>query len=221
MNIDSFWQLIDSVKAAVPDGDQKSFLEVTKEKLLQLPSQEIAKWYKIYIAVVAQADRRAIWQACDDCGIYVSDDAFYYFRAWLVSQGKDVYSSVLNNPNNLLDLVSHPEDASFEGFNYVSWRAYSQKACEEHFTKQGIERYYQQWVRENLVIADASLMRPDETPHEYSLRMFNYHLEDKFDIFTAVEKLTSFDEQVSVAEKKLHTLLEDDSSHSKAPARER
>lgn len=221
MNTDEFWALIDSVRAAVPDGDQNAFLQATKEKLLQFPSREIAAWYKIYTSVVAQADHRELWQACDDCGIYVSDDAFYYFRAWLISQGKDVYSAVLENPRTLLRLISNPEDASFEGFNYVSWRVYSQKACEEHFSKEGLEKYYTAWALENLNVADPSLMLPGETQQEYSRRLFQYHLEDEFDIFTAVEKLSSLDEQVSAAKEKAENLQENGNAQQQTPNQER
>lgn len=199
MDKNLFWELIDSVNREVPNGDHSAVLQATREKLYQLPSTEIAAWYKLYNTIVNQADRRDLWQVCDDCGIHASDDGFYYFRAWLVSQGRDVYTAVLNNPQSLPEFFSDPENASFEAYNYVSWSVYSQKASEEHFGIEGLKRYYAQWRLENLDGVDSSLMRPGETRQEYSLRLFRYHLEEEFDIFEALEHLPALDEQVASA----------------------
>ncbi|PDZ95000.1 hypothetical protein CON36_30705 [Bacillus cereus] len=60
---------------------------------------------------------------------FVSDDGYCYFCEWLISKGEEVIKSVLEDPNNLIQLL--PEKTRFppsnEGFTYVTSEAYEKK----------------------------------------------------------------------------------------------
>lgn len=196
-----FWQLIDHVNAAVECADKITILQATKAQLSRFSSQEILEWYKRYDQVVKKADRVDLWRACADCGIHASNDGFYYFRAWLVSQGKDVYTSVLEDPEKLSEYVPDPEEASFEGYNYVTWDVYAQKACEEELGREGMEQYRKQWLSEH--VAEIHDFRgPYESPEECGKRLFKYHLEDKYDILEDMTKRPSLVKKIQAAAEK-------------------
>ena len=198
-----FWQLIDRVNASVGHADKITILQATKDQLSMLSSQEILEWYKRYDQVIKKADRVDLWRACADCGIHASNDGFYYFRAWLVSQGKDVYTSVLKDPGKLPDYVSDPENASFEGYNYVTWDIYAQKACEEALGREGMEQYRKQWLSEH--IAEIHDCRgPYESPEECGKRLFKYYLEDKYDILEDMTKRPPLTKKIQAAAEKEH-----------------
>ena len=149
MNIEKFWALIDSVNSQVDCNDKDSVLSVTKAKLCLLSSSEIVEWYKLYEAIHKDAYRDALWNACSQCGIHDSDDGFYYFRAWLISRGREVFTSVLANPNSLSDYVSDPESAEFELYSYISWQAYAEKACKEKLGENGYDDFRNNWISKN------------------------------------------------------------------------
>ena len=57
-----------------------------------------------------------------------SDDAFEYFRNWVISRGKNTYYAAKENPDSLISECIEGEDYySFEGFWYVALTAFTNK----------------------------------------------------------------------------------------------
>ena len=57
-----------------------------------------------------------------------SDDAFQYFRCWVISRGKDTYYKSKTNPDELVnEIIEGAEYYDFESFWYVALEAFKHK----------------------------------------------------------------------------------------------
>ncbi len=149
MNIDTFWHIIDEANAKAGQGNQEKMLECTESLLSELPAKEIAEWFNIHHLYLDLAERKDLERAASNCGIYLSDDSFLYFRGWLLSLGKDAFYSILNEPDTLSEYVTSPEDTRFEAFVYAGHDLYTQKAFAEEYGPEGMKQWRDNWFAEN------------------------------------------------------------------------
>ena len=98
----------------VEDGEQEAVLEATQRKLMEYSAADIARWHEIKGVYMQLADRNDLWAACTATGTHCTDDGFIDFRSWLISQGKDVYMQVLQDPDSLAEVEIPKEGADFE-----------------------------------------------------------------------------------------------------------
>ena len=112
-------------------NDYDGILYATQKKLLAYSSEEIAGWGSVQRYYNDLADTGGIFAASCFLNDFMSDDGFYDFRMWLISQGKDVYMAALEDPDSLADL-DLPEDipstmaTRWESYGYVANHAYEQ-----------------------------------------------------------------------------------------------
>lgn len=189
MDKDRFWYIIASVNSEVDRNDKNAVLRLTEEKLYQLPSAEIAQWYAIYDAVHNEADKKELWDACSKCGAHYTDDGFCYFRAWLISQGQEVYDVVLSDPAAVSLYIDDPAAAEFEGYGYVSWRAYAEKACIENCGEEELNGIRTQWLSENREHVEALVQTSGFSFEEIRDRLFGYYLQEDYNILDAYDVL--------------------------------
>ena len=66
-----------------------------------------------------------LWDAAHLIVQGCSDDWFEYFRAWLISMGREVYEQALQNPDSLAEPSRRPdiESVFFEEMLYVAMTA--------------------------------------------------------------------------------------------------
>ncbi len=149
MNIKTFWEIIDEANAEAGDSGQEEMLKCTEDRLSKLPAKEIAEWFNIHHLYLKLAERKDLERAASNCGIYLSDDSFLYFRGWLLSLGKDAFYSILNKPETLSEYVSSPADVRFESFVYAGHEVYTQKAFAEEYGPEGMKQWRDNWFAEN------------------------------------------------------------------------
>lgn len=148
MDEKQFWSLIEQSRAAVQavgddlDEQQAAQCESLANLLEQLDWQEIAAFDNRFSTLVIQSYNEKLWCAayvlCGGC----SDDAFDYFRYWLISRGEAVYCSVLAAPDSLIDHVSRDADDScyeFEDFAYVAMDVFEAKTGAELYEYTDID----------------------------------------------------------------------------------
>jgi len=106
MDIDEFWRIIDqSLEAGVADRrEQTAFVQ---NALHELPESDVCDFAKHIEAVVRRAMSREILVAGY---ILTGETGAEDFCSWLVSRGRRVYDSVVNDPDSLADSVE-PSDA--------------------------------------------------------------------------------------------------------------
>jgi hypothetical protein len=125
MNEDEFWELIaDTKRRAERSTDGQEVL--LREALKKYTADEILQFNAIYIQKRDDAYTGDLWDVADFVTCSGGDQAFLDFRAWLISQGKEVYEKALNDPDTLSEILesTNREDAHFELFSYAASQAY-------------------------------------------------------------------------------------------------
>ena len=104
MKSETFWNWTEhatsGARLAMPNV---ALLDAAFERLADSEKAEIARSFH---QVLDSADRLGLWQLCSllsgqPCG----DDSFSYFRRWLILQGKEVFTTVMANPDDLASFV--------------------------------------------------------------------------------------------------------------------
>lgn len=91
MNKEQFWNIVNEVHSSTDPRNQKEVLTALRDRLRNLPSEEILEWKQIFSFYQDAARRNDLWAASAAMGAHSSDDGFMDFRSWLISQGRDVY----------------------------------------------------------------------------------------------------------------------------------
>jgi hypothetical protein len=138
---DDFWALIER-SATEADGDRADWLS---EQLAAMPLDDIVAFET---HLTAQRKRVDTWLVWDAAGAlmdgHCSTDGFFYFQAWLVGLGREVFERVAADPDTLADVPavralagrrfaewSDEEWPEWEALNYVALNAYALLTGEE------------------------------------------------------------------------------------------
>jgi len=125
MNNVDFWNLIDKSREAA-DGDADAQIDQLRSLLSKLQPEEIVDFSRIFAELHANAYTWGLWGAAYVIGGGCSDDGFRDFRGWLISRGQKIYERATELPDSLADVVAEDEETQVEGFEYVSWEAWSE-----------------------------------------------------------------------------------------------
>lgn len=102
MNRAAFWTIIDDART-VAENDE-AFMGRLVARLRTLTLQELTQFQRHFDEVLAGSYTLELWGAIyivtDGCG----DDAFEYFRAWLIAQGRQTFERVTAAPDTLVEL---------------------------------------------------------------------------------------------------------------------
>ncbi len=117
-----FWSIIDTSRASANDCDSQI---VELQRLLgALSPAELIEFDYIFRQKVIEAYRWDLWGIAYLINGGCSDDAFEYFRYWLIGRGETAYRSILANPEAILDYLEEEDDPECEGLIYASQDAY-------------------------------------------------------------------------------------------------
>lgn len=127
LNEDVYWELIEnSLKNTNNQEKQEKFLI---KELKKLSLKDIIGFRLRTDKLLFETYNSEMW-----CAGYIinggcSDDAFEYFRTWVISRGKDVYYKAKENPDSLISQKDSCKDLDyieFELFWYVAVEAFNQ-----------------------------------------------------------------------------------------------
>ena len=104
MNTDDFWSLIERARQDAAPQSESAMLVALFRQLVKLPDNQIFDWYQLQCAYIDLADTPKLFAAAVVINDGSSDDRFYYFRSWLVMQGRTVYEAALTNPDSLAEI---------------------------------------------------------------------------------------------------------------------
>lgn len=151
-----FWKLIDASRRAA-EGDPEEQMDLLREKLIELPAEEIVAFDRIFSEYHSRAYTWGLWGAAFVIGEGCSDDGFMDFRGWLISRGEKVYETALANPDSLAKVLTDDDgDCQVEGFQYVPSQAWEEKTGKdaEDFPDHGLvvpkEPSGEEWKEEDL-----------------------------------------------------------------------
>ena len=128
MNLDMFWELIEKAKQEA-NGSLEKQTAILIDILSEFELNDIIEFEALYVQKQDEAYHQLLWEVCDFITCGGGEQNFLDFRAWLIAQGKDIFTRALENPDslhNILDSESR-EDARYELFSYVASKAYSAK----------------------------------------------------------------------------------------------
>ena len=129
MSEEVFWELIqESRDKSEFDSD---FIEILKEKLEAMSATEIKKFQKLLLEKMNELNHWDIWALAYIVRKGCGDDEFDYFKAWVVSKGKEVFEDLKEMKLEKLKKPFKDSDAQLEEFMYVAQNAYENKQYEE------------------------------------------------------------------------------------------
>ena len=147
MDRDQFWQLIEETK---PEGeayedeyDSEGHADALAGRLAALAPEEIEAFAREFQLVHNEAYSWDLWGVAHIALGGCSDDAFHYFKGWLIGQGRDVFEQVLGEPESIGDYIREgaEEEVVFDGepLNYAAAKAYEQAAGGKSLPSSGVE----------------------------------------------------------------------------------
>ncbi|WP_438488381.1 DUF4240 domain-containing protein [Streptomyces sp. S186] len=128
MDETDFWELIDSSRAAA-GGDPEEQADALVERLLGLDPDRVIDFARHFEERYNRAYTWDLWAAAALMLDGASDDAFDYFRCWLIGQGRHVFEGALDDPDQLARLVGdfdEDTDGDAEELGYAADEAYEQ-----------------------------------------------------------------------------------------------
>ncbi|MER7692541.1 DUF4240 domain-containing protein [Streptomyces sp. NPDC097610] len=128
MDETEFWELVDTTREAV-EGDPEDHADLLVERLVQLDPDAVLDFARHFEARYNRAYRWDLWGAAWVLLDGVSDDAFDFFRCWLIGQGREVFEGAMHDPDTLADLLDDFDedlDGDGEELGYAADEAYEQ-----------------------------------------------------------------------------------------------
>jgi hypothetical protein len=130
MTADEFWKIVGRAHQA-SGGDMPVKCEKLADDLRKLDPSEIESFAEHFREFRNKAYRWDLWNAayliCGGC----SDDGFTDFRSTLISMGRQMFEKALADPDSLAEYDLQRETASYEGYQYVAAKVYSENAGRE------------------------------------------------------------------------------------------
>ncbi|MFE7105083.1 DUF4240 domain-containing protein [Streptomyces sp. NPDC057575] len=128
MDETEFWELIDGTRTAA-GGDPEDQADLLVERLVRLDPDAVLDFARHFEARFNRAYRWDLWGAAAVLLGGASDDAFDFFRCWLIGQGREVFEGALHDPDGLADLLDDFDeeiDGDAEDLGYAADEAYEQ-----------------------------------------------------------------------------------------------
>ncbi|CAM5356395.1 hypothetical protein STENM327S_01349 [Streptomyces tendae] len=128
MDETEFWELIDAARQGA-DGDPEDQADLLVERLLDMDPDLVLDFARHFEARYNRACTWDLWGAAWLLLGGASDDAFDYFRCWLIGQGREVYEGAVHEPDSLAELLDDFDeelDGDGEELGYAADEAYEQ-----------------------------------------------------------------------------------------------
>lgn len=128
MDETEFWEIVDSTREA-SDDDPEEHADLMVERLAGLDPDAVLDFARHFETRFNRAFSWDLWGAADIMLGGADEDAFDFFRCWLIGQGRHVFEGALHSPDDLAFLVPEfdPEaDGDAEDLGYAADEAYEQ-----------------------------------------------------------------------------------------------
>jgi hypothetical protein len=128
MDETEFWEIVDSTRQAA-GGDPEDHAELLVDRLLRLDPERVLDFARHFESRYNRAYRWDLWGAAVVLLGGASDDAFDYFRCWLIGQGREVFEGALHDPDSLaesLEEFDEEVDGDGEELGYAADEAYEE-----------------------------------------------------------------------------------------------
>jgi len=125
-----FYALIDAARpSATPDAPSAD-PDALREVLSQLPDDEVAAFATEFRRQLLRLNRWSLWDAGYAASGGLGDDAFHYFRSWLIGKGAGVVDVALTDPEMLVPYLD-TEELENELLEYVAEEVLDDRGIDE------------------------------------------------------------------------------------------
>lgn len=135
---ESFWQIVKMTKDKSKNNYQIQ-CQLLTDYLSGLSGKEIIQFDRTFTLLMAKSYSFRLWEPAYSLNGGCSDDAFEYFRSWLIAQGKNKFYWTIKYPRLLLFVGVKELIENYEGIAYCAYEAYQQKTGLEIPQIQDIE----------------------------------------------------------------------------------
>ncbi|MFF9566091.1 DUF4240 domain-containing protein [Streptomyces sp. NPDC014685] len=128
MDETEFWEIVDSTREAA-EGDPEDQADLLVERLVRLDPEAVLDFARHFEARYDRAHRWDLWGAAAVLLDGAGEDAFDWFRCWLIGQGREVFEGALHAPDSLAELLDDFDeelDGDGEDLGYAADEAYEQ-----------------------------------------------------------------------------------------------
>ncbi|MFJ8712546.1 DUF4240 domain-containing protein [Streptomyces violaceus] len=128
MDETEFWELVDDSREAA-EGDPEEQADLLVERLSQLDPDSVLDFARHFESRYNRAYQWDLWGAAWVMLDGASDDAFDFFRCWLIGQGRHVFEGAVHDPDSLAELLDEFDeefDGDGEELGYAADEAYEQ-----------------------------------------------------------------------------------------------
>jgi hypothetical protein len=128
MDETEFWELIDSSREAA-ERDPEEQADLLVERLVRLDPESVLDFSRHFESRFNRAFTWELWGAAQVLLGTAGDDAFDFFRCWLIGQGREVFEGALHDPYALAGLLTDFDDeidGDGEELGYAADEAYEQ-----------------------------------------------------------------------------------------------
>jgi Protein of unknown function (DUF4240) len=128
MDETEFWEIVDSTREAA-EGDPEDQAELLVERLLQSDPDSVLDFARHFESRYNRAYHWDLWGAAWVLLGGASDDAFDYFRCWLIGQGREIFEGAVHDPDSLAGLLEEFDeeiDGDGEELGYAADEAYEE-----------------------------------------------------------------------------------------------
>jgi hypothetical protein len=135
---EAIWQIIKVTR----DKSRRNYhiqCQLLTEYLKGLSGQEIIQFDRTFSFLMAKSYSFRLWEPVYSLNGGCSDDAFEYFRSWLIAQGKNKFYWTIKYPRLLLFVGVKELIENYEGIAYSAYEAYQQKTGQDIPQRQDIQ----------------------------------------------------------------------------------
>ncbi|WP_084599172.1 DUF4240 domain-containing protein [Actinoplanes subtropicus] len=122
VDLEEFWALIERSGRESADPEERT--DRLTDELAAYEPDDIVDFQLHVDALRDRVDNHRLWGAAWlVCGGVCDEDGFWYFQAWLIGQGRDVYEAVAADPDALADVPAVRELAGrdSEDWDEAEW----------------------------------------------------------------------------------------------------
>ncbi|MEJ8816417.1 DUF4240 domain-containing protein [Lacibacter sp. H407] len=123
---EEFWKIIETTR----NGANKNYpahCSLLTNTLSKLSNDEIIGFNRTFTLLMAKSYSYKLWEAVYSLNGGSSDDAFEYFRSWLIGQGRNKFYWALKFPRILFLIGVKELVENYEGIANCAYLAYQQK----------------------------------------------------------------------------------------------
>jgi len=158
MTEERFWQIMEEARSG-PEA-MTGFVDTLEQGLLACTGEALVAFQRLLKAALASLASHELWALAYLARGGCSDDAFDYFRAWIVAQGHDVFEAALRGPEDLLSAAPLEGSLQCEELMYAAEEAFERRTGKAMPAVRGPKTVWtgRKWKEDKLEQSHAGLL---------------------------------------------------------------